>query len=175
MLFKSRCSDFQFRWFKSYTYQSRRPIIFFKWPNFSFNSNPNIPIGEEEKNVKSPFRDEFHALPLCHISNTMKAFATEFLEIFWEEWYKELPKIAATLLKSNKYAKKDIMKFLVNIDGLPIFNRASQQFWTISCLVFDPDYESAAFIVAVFCWRTFYCGNFWLCLRHSCSIIPKVL
>ena len=70
-----------------------------------FNSNPNIPIGEEEINVKSSFCDKLHALLLCHTSNTTKAFKTELLRILREEGYKELPKSAATLLKSNKYTK----------------------------------------------------------------------
>ena len=44
------------------------------------------------------------------------------------------------IISPNVY-KKRIIKLLVNIDGLPIFNRSGEQLWPILVLVFDLEYE----------------------------------
>lgn len=143
------------------------------------------------KNVKS-FSDQIHALLVRHISHVTKNFTTELLEILREDGHIELPKSAATLLKSANYKEKKIkrmkakshrdkeygyyvyfgivenlkriisptvynktvIKLLINIDGIPVFNHSNQQLWHILMLVFDPDYESTPFMVAAFCGKS---------------------
>ena len=51
------------------------------------------------------------------------------------------------IISLTVYAKR-VIKLLVNIDGLPIFNRSSQQFWLWSRL--------------------------WICFIHSCRILREV-
>lgn len=49
---------------------------------------------------------------------------------------------------TNDFTENTI-KLLFNIDGLPLFNNSSQQFWTNLGLIVHNDYESQPFIVAV--------------------------
>jgi len=45
---------------------------------------------------------------------------------------------------------EDVIHLLFNIDGLPLYNNSSQQFWPILALILHNDYESKPFIVAVY-------------------------
>lgn len=45
---------------------------------------------------------------------------------------------------------EDVIRLLFNIDGLPLYNNSSQQFWPILALVLHNEYESQPFIVAVY-------------------------
>lgn len=44
---------------------------------------------------------------------------------------------------------EDVIRLLFNIDGLPLYNNSSQQFWPILALILHNEYESQPFIVAV--------------------------
>ena len=57
-------------------------------------------------------------------------------------WYRGKRIISLTVYN------KTIIKLLINIDGMPIFNCSDQQLWPILMLVFDPDYESTPFVIA---------------------------
>lgn len=58
--------------------------------------------------VKSSFSDKIHALLVRHISHVTKNFVTtELMEILREDGHIELPKSAATLLKSGNYQKEN--------------------------------------------------------------------
>lgn len=57
------------------------------------------------------------------------------------------------IISPNVY-KKRIIKLLINIDGLPIFNRSGEQLWPILILVFDLEYESSPFVAAAFCGKS---------------------
>lgn len=120
-----------------------------------------------------------------------KDFTTNLLQILRNDGHTELPKSAATLLRSNKYKnkeirrmktknrnkkygyyvymgiaenlkriispnvyKKRIIKLLVNIDGLPVFNHSGEQLWPILISVFDLEYESSPFMAATFCGKS---------------------
>lgn len=50
---------------------------------------------------------------------------------------------------TNDFTENTI-QLLFNIDGLPLFNNSSQQFWTNLGLIVHNDYESQPFIVAVY-------------------------
>lgn len=57
------------------------------------------------------------------------------------------------IISPTVYTSRTI-KLLLNVDGLPVFNRSNQQLWPILMLVFDPDYESTPFMVAAFCGKS---------------------
>lgn len=44
----------------------------------------------------------------------------------------------------------DAIRLLFNINGLPLYNNSSQQFWPILALILDKEYESQPFIAAVY-------------------------
>jgi len=44
---------------------------------------------------------------------------------------------------------EEVVRLLFNIDGLPLYNNSSQQFWPILALILHNEYESQPFIVAV--------------------------
>ena len=46
---------------------------------------------------------------------------------------------------------KRIVKLSFNVDGVPIYNRSSMQFWTFLGKVYDNQYDSWPFIIAIFC------------------------
>jgi hypothetical protein len=52
-------------------------------------------------------------------------------------------------IMTDKYTE-DSISILFNIDGLPLYNSSSQQFWPILGLIMHNEYESNLFIVAVF-------------------------
>lgn len=52
-------------------------------------------------------------------------------------------------IMTDEYTE-DSISILFNIDGLPLYNSSSQQFWPILGLIMHNDYESNPFIVAVF-------------------------
>lgn len=61
----------------------------------------------------------------------------------------------------------DTISLNVNVDGLPIFESAKDQFWPVFCNIFElPHIEP--FVVGIFCgkskkfiFQTFYCFYFW--------------
>lgn len=57
------------------------------------------------------------------------------------------------IISPNIYKNRTI-KLLINVDGLPIFNRSNEQLWPILMLVFDVEYESSPFIVGAFCGKS---------------------
>lgn len=57
------------------------------------------------------------------------------------------------IISLTEYNKTTI-KLLINIDGMPVFNRSNQQLLPILMLVFDSNYESTPFMVAAFCGKS---------------------
>lgn len=49
---------------------------------------------------------------------------------------------------------KRVIKLLINIDGLQLFNRSGQQMWPILMMIHDPDFETVPFLVGAFCGRS---------------------
>ncbi|XP_018405662.1 PREDICTED: uncharacterized protein LOC108782011, partial [Cyphomyrmex costatus] len=57
------------------------------------------------------------------------------------------------IISPNVY-KKRIIRLLINIDGLPVFNHSGEQLWPILICVFDLEYESSPFMAAAFCGKS---------------------
>lgn len=55
---------------------------------------------------------------------------------------------------SPKIYKKEVIKLIINIDGMPVYEKSSIQLWPILIKIFDKDYESFPFMVAAFCGKS---------------------
>ena len=77
------------------------------YDNDSFKANISSNSNSDAENMKS-FRDKIYALVVRHISHTTKELTTDLLQILRKDGHRELPKSAATLLKSNAYKEKKI-------------------------------------------------------------------
>ncbi|XP_022171700.1 uncharacterized protein LOC111034683, partial [Myzus persicae] len=130
--------------------------------SYESSSSDCISVQESDCNdtlILPSLRQKLQGWAVKFRSNLTVETIENLLEILRDEQLPDIPKSAATLLetKSNRNVtviteeyNENVIRLLFNIDGLPLYNNSSQQFWPILALVLHNEYESQPFIVAVY-------------------------